>query len=341
MSLLAPPGPGPAPESSAVDTPRTIDPGRAPADRIFHGTARSVGVFVLLLIGSIGVFLGLQAIPTLRHYGLSFFTESQWNPATDKIGIAAVLIGTVEVAMVAMTFAFPLALSTALFITEYAPPRLKSVLVSLVDLMAAVPSIIWGIWGLFLLEPRAIYVARWLHTYLGWVPFFHVGTDPHAAVWAQYRYTASAFIAGMAVSMMVLPMACAVMRGVFDQAPIGEREAALALGGTRWGVIRSVVIPFGRGGIVGGTMLALGRALGETISVVLILSPDFDIKFRPLEAGSETISALIAGRFGEATSRQLSALLAAGFVLFLITLFTNTIAAMVVNRSRSGAATEI
>ena len=141
--------------------------------------------------------------------------------------------------------------------------------------------------------------------------------------------------------MMVLPMACAVMRGVFDQAPIGEREAELALGATRWGVIRSVVLPFGRGGVIGGTMLALGRALGETISVVLIISPAFDIKFRPLEVGTETISALIAGRFGEATSAQLSALLTAGFVLFLITLITNTFAAILVGRSRSGSATEI
>jgi phosphate transport system permease protein len=131
------------------------------------------------------------------------------------------------------------------------------------------------------------------------------------------------------------------MRGVFAQAPLGEREAALALGSSRWGVIRTVVIPFGRGGIIGGTMLALGRALGETISVVIIISPAFDLKVRPLEIGTNTISALIAGRFGEATTTQLSALLTAGFVLFAITLATNTVAAILVNRSRSGAATEI
>jgi phosphate transport system permease protein len=325
----------------APDVPREIHAGHSEADRIFHGTSRAIGLFVLVLIGSIGLFLGLSSIPTLRHYGLSFFTESDWQPEFDRIGISAVLLGTFTVALVAMCIAFPLALSTALYITDYAPPRLKATLVSLVDLMAAVPSIVWGLWGFFLLQPHAIYVARWLHKYLGFLPFFHVDTDPNAAVWEQTRYTASAFIAGMAVSMMVLPMACAVMRGVFDQAPIGEREAALALGSTRWGVIRTVVLPFGRGGIIGGTMLALGRALGETISVVLIISPAFDIKFRPLEVGTETISALIAGRFGEATAGQLSALLTAGFVLFIITLITNTFAAILVNRSRSGAATEI
>jgi phosphate transport system permease protein len=340
MTLLTQPELGPELQPPGADQPRAVDPGRAPVDRVFHGAARSVGGFVLVLIGSIGVFLGLQAIPTFQHYGWSFFTQSQWDPAFDKIGIAAVLLGTLEVALVAMVFAFPLALATAVYISEYAPARIKSVLVSLVDLMAAVPSIVWGLWGVFLLEPHAIYVARWLNTYLGWLPFFHVDTDPRAAVWSQTRYTASGFIAGMAVSMMVLPMACAVMRGVFAQAPIGEREAALALGSSRWGVVRTVVLPFGRGGVIGGTMLALGRALGETISVVLIISPAFDIKFRPLEVGTETISALIAGRFGEATSKQLSALLTAGFVLFVITLITNTIAATLVNRSRSGAATD-
>jgi phosphate transport system permease protein len=328
-------------EPEQVDLPRDFAPGLSTGDRVFHGSARSVGLLVVVLIGSIGAFLGYQSIPTLRHYGLSFFTQSQWNPESNQIGIAAVLLGTLTVALVAMVFALPLALSAALYITEYAPRRVGGLLVSAVDLMAAVPSIVWGLWGFFLIQPHAIHLARWLNQYLGFLPFFHVDTDPSAAAWEQSRYTASAFIAGIAVSMMVLPMACAVMRGVFAQTPRGEREAALALGGTQWGVIRSVVLPFGRGGIIGGTMLALGRALGETIAVLLIISPEFDIKFRPLEVGTETVSALIAGRFGEATAGQLSALLAAGFVLFTITLLTNTVAASLVNRSRSGAATEI
>jgi phosphate transport system permease protein len=136
--------------------------------------------------------------------------------------------------------------------------------------------------------------------------------------------------------MMVMPMACAVMRQVFSQTPPGEKEAALALGATRWGMITAVVLPFGRGGIIGGTMLGLGRALGETIAVVLIISPAFEIKPNILEVGTATVSALIAGRFGEASPAQLSALLAAGFVLFMITLFINTLAAVIVNRSRSG-----
>jgi len=323
------------------DAPRAIDPGLATSDRVFQHTARSVGTFVLVLTTAIGLFLGYQAIPTLRHYGWSFFTESRWSPEHDIIGLSAVLVGTVEVALIALAVGFPLAFLTALYISEYAPPRLRSTFVSLIDLMAGIPSIIYGLWGFFVLQPHAIYLSRWLSQHFGWIPIFKVNTDPDAAVWAQSKFTASAFIAGVAVSMMIIPLGCAIMRGVFAQAPLGEREAAMALGATRWGVIRSVVLPFGRRGVIGGTMLSLGRALGETIAVLLIISPSFDIKFNILSVGTMTTSALIAGRFGEASPSQLSALLAAGFVLFLITLGINTIAAVFVNRSRSGSVTEI
>ena len=321
--------------------PRVLADATSGADRVFVVGARLVGATVLAITGGIGLFLTLQAVPTLRRYGWSFFTETAWQPEADVLGIAAVLVGTVTVALVALVVAFPLALATALYISEYAPPRLRSTFVSMVDLMAAVPSIIYGIWGFFLLQPYASGIARWLSTYLGWLPFFKVDTDPTAALWEQSRFTASAFVAGLAVAMMVLPMSSAVMREVFSQAPHGEREAALALGSTRWGMIRAVVLPFGKGGIIGGTMLGLGRALGETIAVVLIISPSFDLKLRPLEIGTNTVSALIAGRFGEATDAQLSALLTAGLVLFLVTLVVNTLAAMVVARSRSGAGTDL
>ena len=323
------------------DRPRAISPGLTTGDHFFRRGVAAIGAIVLLITGAIGLFLGYQSIPTLQRYGLSFFIENEWQPENDVIGISSVLLGTVQIAILALVMAFPLALATALFITEYAPARIRSALVSLIDLMAAIPSIVWGLWGFFLIQPHAIGVARWLATHMSWVPIFHVDTDPSAAVWAQTRFTASVFVASIPVAMMVLPMACAVMRGVFAQAPLSEREAALALGGTQWGAIRTVVIPFGRGGIIGGTMLALGRALGETIAVLLIISPAFELKIRPLEVGTQSVSALIAGRFGEATSVQLSALMTAGFVLFLLTLLVNTIAAVFVNRSRSGSATEL
>lgn len=320
---------------------RTLSARPTGSDLAFVMGSRAVGLVVLLVTGGIGAFLAWQAVPTFRHYGWSFFSETQWSPETDTLGILSVLVGTITVALVAMTFAFPLALATALYISEYAPVRVRGMLVSVIDLMAAVPSIVYGLWGFFLLQPHASGVARFLHVYFGWIPVFQVDADLSLAQWEQSRYTASAFVAGLAVAMMVLPMACSVMREVFSQAPPGEREAALALGSTRWGMIRAVVLPFGRGGIIGGTMLGLGRALGETIAVVLIISPAFDLKFRPLEIGTSTVSALIAGRFGEASESQLSALLTAGFVLFVITLVVNTLAALVVARSRSGAGTDI
>ncbi len=321
--------------------PRKISRKATGADAVFEHSARIVGASVLVITGGVGLFLAWQAFPTLKHYGLGFFTEARWEPDIDVVGIAAVLAGTFSVALVAMFFAFPLSVLVALYVSEYAPARLKGTLVSLIDLMAAVPSIVYGLWGFFLVMPHAAALALWLQRNLGWIPFFQIkDTDPDAAVWDTSRYIASAFCAGIAVAMMVMPMACAVMRQVFSQTPPGEREAALALGATRWGTITSVVLPFGRGGIIGGTMLGLGRALGETIAVVLIVSPAFEVKWRVLEVGTNTVSSLIAGRFGEASAAQLSALLAAGFVLFVITLIVNTLAAMVVNRSRSGAGTD-
>ncbi|HEY3737894.1 MAG TPA: phosphate ABC transporter permease subunit PstC [Jatrophihabitans sp.] len=322
-------------------TPRLLKPALDRGDQVFRGVARSIGLFVLVMTAAIGLFLGYQAIPTLRHYGLSFLTETRWLPNSDTIGIASVLLGTVEVALVALVVGFPIALLTATYISEYAPLRLKSTFVALIDLMSAVPSVIWGVWAALWLQPRLIYVSRWLHQYLGWIPIFDVNTDANAAAWAKIQYFGSAFCAGVIVGIMIVPMACSVMRGVFDLAPLGEREGAYALGATKWGMIRTVVLPFGRGGIIGGTMLALGRALGETVAVLLVISTNFKPKIQILAQGTETISALIASLFGEATSRQLAALLTAGFVLFLMTLSVNTVAALFVARSRSGAGVDV
>ncbi len=327
------------------DQPRRITAHLPLSDRIFLGGSRAVGVLVFIIIGSIGVFLGAQSVPTLHHYGLSFFTEYRWLPNRDILGIRAVLLGTVEVAVVALAIAFPLSLTTALYISDWAPPRLRPILIRLVDLMAAVPSIVFGLWGFGLMEPHATHVAHWLSKYFGWIPIFHVDTDVNYPIWGQSpgyaAYEGSVFIAAIAVSLMIFPMATSVMREVISRAPIGEKEAALALGATRWAMVRTVVIPFGRGGIIGGTMLALGRALGETISVVLIISQAFQVKFNILESGTSTISSLIAEGYKEATPTQLSALLTAGFVLFVMTLLVNTVAAMIVARSRSGGVTEI
>lgn len=319
------------------DEPRDLKAKLSLPDQLFQQGTRTVGVFVLVLTGSIGLFLGYQSIPTLRHYGLEFFTGTQFSPNQDKIGIAAVVVGTVQVALIALLVAFPLALSAALYITEYCPSWLKGFAISAIDLMAAVPSLIYGLWGYFLLVPRAQGLSRWLAQHLGWIPLFSVDTDPNAAAVAKSSFVGSCLLAGLCVAMMVIPIACSVMRGVFSQAPLGEREAAYALGATKAGMIRTVVLPFGRGGIIGGTMLGLGRALGETVAVLLIIEPKFELKWSVVQHGGDTVSALIAGNFGEASASQLKALLAAGFVLFLMTLFINTLASVFVSRSRSGA----
>jgi len=327
------------------DSPRQIVAKNSLQDALFVHGVRGVGLLVLLIVGSIGVFLGIQSVPTLQHYGFGFFTEFRWLPSQDIIGISAVVVGTIEVALLAIIFAIPLAILTALFITDWAPPGLRVTLVRLVDMMAAVPGIVFGLWVLFVIQPHATVIAHWISKYFGWFPLFHVRTDVDYPIWNQApgypSYAGSAFIASIAVAMMIYPMATSVMREVFGEAPAGEKEAALALGATRWAMVRTVVWPFGRSGVIGGTMLALGRALGETISVVLVISQAFEIKPYVLESGTATISSLIASSFKEASPAQLSALLTAGFVLFCMTLVVNSIAAVIVSRSRSGGMTEL
>jgi phosphate transport system permease protein len=322
-------------------TPRPIRSTRGRGDLVFRGVVRCTGGVVLAITGGIGLFLGWKAVPVFRTLGLSFFTTSDWNPDTGHLGIAAVLIGTFECAAVAIMVAFPLALGLALYISEYAPAGLKRVMISLVDLMAAIPSVVYGLWGVFFLMPRALFFSHWLAQNASFIPVFQVKTNANAPNWEQGTYTSSLFIAGLVVSLMVLPMACSVMREVFSLCPPGEKEAALALGSTKWGMIQMVLLPFGKGGIIGGTMLGLGRALGETIAALMILALAFDIKIRILELGGSTTSVLIASRFGDSTPFQLSALMAAGLVLFLITLVVNTLASVVVGRSRSGASSGI
>jgi phosphate transport system permease protein len=330
---------------AADDVPRTLSARSSLQDRLFTGGVRVVGLFVLVVVGSIGLFLGYQAKPTLAHYGLRFFTEHRWLPSQDVIGIGAVLVGTIEVAVIALTLAVPMAFCSALFITDWAPAWMRPALIRIVDLMAAVPGIVFGLWVLFTIQPHAALISHWLSKYFGWIPIFKVHTDVNYPIWNQLpgysSYQGSAAIAAIAVAMMIFPMATSVMREVFSNAPAGEKEAAIALGATRWAMVRAVVIPFGRSGIVGGSMLAMGRALGETISVLLIINQVFEVKLRVLESGTATISALIATNYAEATPAQLSALLTCGFVLFVMTLALNTVAAQIVQRSRSGQGTDL
>jgi phosphate transport system permease protein len=327
---------------SAAVGRRNLDARLNPSDRLFRAIARAGGAVVLVLMGLVGTFLGYRGLEALRKAGWSFITTQDWNPDGGGFGIAAVMVGTVLIALVAVVVAVPLAIGTALYISEYAPRNFQRLLVSLIDLMAAVPSVVYGLWGAFLLQWRVVSLSRWINDWLGWIPIFKVdGVARHATQPTATSYTSSTFIVGLVVGLMITPVASSIMREAFSQAPAGEREGALALGATRWGMIRSVVFPFGRGAIIGGTMLGLGRALGETIAVVMIISLIFKIQPHILQNGGSSISSLIALRYSEATPFAVSALMAAGLALFGLTLVVNFIAAQIVSRSRSGAQSEI
>jgi phosphate transport system permease protein len=340
-----------ATKTEELQLPPPEDPGKVPrrriravpglGDRLFRGGSRVSGLSVLAIMGAVGLFLLLRAFQALKTTGPKFLTTQEWQPDVHHFGIAAVLSGTILIAFVAVIVALPLSVGTALFISEAAPRKLKQTLVSMVDLMAAVPSVVYGLWGKFYLQGHMIPLSRWISTWFSWIPIFKVnGADPHNPMATATVYTASTFIAGVVVAMMVVPIQCSIMREVFSQAPVGEREGAYALGATRWGMIRAVVLPFGKGGMIGGTMLGLGRALGETIAVYMIISPIFTINLHILQTGANSVSSLIALRYGDASGFGLSALMAAGLSLSVMTLIVNFTASAIVARARSGAESE-
>ncbi|WP_436494452.1 phosphate ABC transporter permease subunit PstC [Actinokineospora sp. HUAS TT18] len=319
------------------DAPRRKIRPSGGSDRVFRLVLRTAGGAVLAMMATVGLFLGTRGAEAFGAVGWDFFTTQAWEPDSVNFGIAAVLIGTLLIAAVALTIAFPMALGMALYVSEYAPRRLKGFLTSLIDLMAAVPSVVYGLFGATLLQWEGLDIPRWLSIQFGWIPLFSVsGSDPDNPLASNTVYATSTFWAGLVVGFMVMPFICSVMRESFTQAPQGEREGAYALGATRWGVIRSVVLPFGRSGIIGGTMLGLGRALGETIAVAMIITPVYLIQPHIFEQGAHSVSALIAFKWGEASPFGLSALMAAGLSLFALTLVVNFAASAVIARSRSG-----
>lgn len=325
-------GPPPDPDP---DVPRRITSPTSRADKAFRGVLRGAGTGVLVITGLIALFLALRAASALHKAGFSFFTTKTWVPDSGQFGIATLLPDGIIIALIALVIAVPVALATAIFVSEYAPYRLKRPLVALIDLMAAVPSIVYALWGLAFLEPRIIGTLSWLARHLSFIPIFKVRGDTTAS-----SFTGSPFIAGVVVSLMVIPIIASISREVFSQTPIGEREAAYALGASRWGMVRTVVLPYGRGGMIGAIMLGFGRAMGETIAIALIISPTFDLAWRVLENRGNSIAAWIALRYQESTPDMIAALMAAGMVLFLITLAVNALASIIVSRSRSGAQTE-
>lgn len=327
---------GHAPAPAGEDVPRVIVAPVTGGDRIFRGVLRGAGLIVLAITGLILLFLLLRSTQALSRAGLGFFTTQSFYPETSsQFGIAALLPDSILIALIALAIAVPVGVATAIYISEYAPHGLRRLLIALIDLMAAIPSIIFALWGLFYLMPRILGTDAWLAHHLGFIPVFRF-TKPDTIGF----YVGAMFIAGVVVSMMVMPIIISLSRQVFSQAPQGEREAAYALGSTRWGMVRTVVLPFGRAGIIGASMLGLGRALGETIAVTFILTPlTYTFSIHILEGGGNSITAEIANFYQQYDAKGVSALLACGLVLFVMTLIINSLASIVTNRSRSGAAT--
>jgi phosphate transport system permease protein len=302
-------------------------------DRIFTRLTTAAGVSVLVILALVGLFLLLRSQEAFEVMGWKFFTTVEWRTdvVPPVIGVLGLVCGTVIVALIAVSIAIPLGNCAALYITDYASARLRRLLTNLVDLLASIPSLLYGIWGFLFLSAKIVPISEFLTDHFGWIPIF--ATDEDAT------FIGSMFIAGIVVSLMVLPIIASVSREVFAQTPPAEKEAALALGGTRWGMVRTVVLPYGRGGIIGGSMLGLGRALGETIAVALLLPQVPEVTARILENGGATISGFIALRAG-GDDFTVSGLMAAGLVLFLMTLVTNMVASTVIARSRSGVGVE-
>jgi phosphate transport system permease protein len=239
-------------------------------------------------------------------------------------GIAALAFGTLLSSVIALVVAGPIAIGIALYISDYAPRRLAKPVGYLVDLLAAVPSVVYGLWGVWFLVPRLIPMQRWLDHHAGFIPLFQSRND---------TFGRSVFAASVVLAIMVLPIVAAISREVFRQVPQANREAALALGATRWEMIRLAVLPPSRSGVTGGVMLGLGRALGETIAVALVLAASYNVNIHVFEPGGNTIAANIATKFGEAGIVGRQALIASGLVLFVITLAVNMAARAIVYRS--------
>jgi phosphate transport system permease protein len=297
-------------------------------DRLFAGLARGSGGLVVAIVAFVGIFLLALAIPALAKDQSSFLFSRIWQPGGDKpqFGIAALFYTTVVSSIIAMLIAVPIAVGVALFITYYAPKRLASPVAHAVDLLAAVPSIIYGLWGILFFAPILRPVIDGIASVLGWIPVFEKPTGDDVGV---------VFSASVVLAIMILPVVTAISREIFQQTPIAHCEGALALGATRWEMIRTAVLPYGRSGVISASMLGLGRALGETIAVMIILSqPAPGSAFTPsIFAGGETFASKIANNAAEFdTPSKTGAYIAAGLVLFVVTFVVNALARVIAER---------
>ena len=320
----------------AIPAPRELTTEPRRSDKVFRAVVTTGGLSSLVILGLIAIFLGYRGFEVLRQEGIGFITNSDWSITTDEagnvtdshFGLGAMLVGTILCSLVAVVIAVPISVFTSIFLNFYCPQWMKKFLVAVIDMMAAFPSILFGIWGFLVLMPSVEYWAKLIHKYLGFIPLFDL---------KPYIVTRSPFVAGVVLAIMIIPIITSVSREIFAQAPLDRIQAAYALGATRWAMIKAVVIPYGRSGVIGGAMLGLGRAMGETDAVFTVLNIVFQVNWHVLLGAGGNVASLIILKFGDASPYEIKALMAAGLVLFLLTLVVNAVANFIVkNTGKSG-----
>ena len=300
-------------------------------DRALRFALTLLAALILALIVYFFVRLVGQARPAFAHEGVfGFVFNNDWNINAERFGALPLVVGTLITSALALLIGVPIALATALYTAELAHPRVRTPLTVLVELLAAVPSVVYGLWGILVLAPKLKGAEQWIADRLSWLPFIGGGsvTIPNY------------FVAGLILAIMILPIVSAISREVIATVPADHKEAALGLGATRWEMIRTAVLPYCRAGIVGGAMLGLGRAIGETIAVTIVIGDAPQLGSHLFGQGY-TLAAVIANEFGEAQGVHRSALFAAGLVLFVLTLVVNGLARVLVRRASRGAAAPV
>lgn len=313
--------------SSREIAARPTKPPTNTGNKVFAGMSVGAGITILVILALVAIFLLTQAWPALvasaeEVSGMTGMNEDG-EPRSFWAYVVPLLYGTILAAVLALILALPLAIGISLFISHYAPRKIASALGYIVDLLAAIPSVVYGLWGFVTFRPVMEPLFEWLHDYLGWLPFF-----------AEYQAPArNIFFGGMVLAIMILPIATATIRETFLQTPVLHEQAALGLGATRWEMIKIAVIPFGRSGIIAGAMLGLGRALGETMAILMVLSPGLEINLNLIKPGQhQTIAGNIALNFPEAFGVNANVLIATGLALFVLTFLVNYAARAIINR---------
>jgi phosphate transport system permease protein len=312
--------------ASNVPTTKGRSNGEKFFDNFFVGLTVSFAVATGLLLLAIAIVILFQSFPAIKEFGLKFLWTSAWNPVEgrEKYGALPMIYGTLVSSIIALFLAVPLGVGTAIFLSEnFVPLKIRTVLVFMVELLAAIPSVVYGLWGIFVLIPFIKTIGTWLYNTFGWFPLF-----------SSAPVGPGMLPAGVVLAIMILPIITAISRDSLAALPPDLRQASLGIGATRWGTIIRVLIPAAISGIVGGVMLALGRAMGETMAATMIIGNSNQLNISLLAPGN-TIASLLANQFAEAKGLQVSALMYAAFVLVILTLIVNVLAEYIVSKIRA------